>query len=485
MYALAGEQEYTVNGIPPCVRPAVAVRKVAVFTGSFDPPTTFHRTVAQLLRERGFDEVILRLTGTRCDRPDGEHADPIHRAALADLAFRNLPGVSVDHGDLDNGSSLDDYRFDALYADRGEVWHVVSADFLTEGRAGQSMIQTAWPHGEELWKTGRFVALHSPNAPPDGADLPPVCDLVPVPDEHVPTADIRLRVFMGDDPGHAVPEPVAAYIRRYRLFTDIPSPRETRLRLSVPRLMIVADETNPKSRAGAARFRHLESSDPNAILVLGGDGTMLAAIRKHWRLRLPFLGLNAGTLGFLMNEALPDDLTATELVVYRMPMLRVTTTGLDGSVVRGLAYSDAWVERDSGQAAWLRVDVDGQTQVPRVVGDGLLVATPSGSSAYARAMGATPVPLTAPVLTLAGSNVFRPRFWKPVALPDTAVVRLTNLDETGKRPIRGFLDGHHVGWVKAMEVGVSPVAAVELAFTPQFDLSARLLRSMFPPSEEG
>src|SRR4029079_15506447 len=164
-------------------------------------------------------------------------------------------------------------------------------------------------------------------------------------------------------------------------------------------------------------------------------------------------------------------------------MLRVDTTAADGGSHRGVAFSDAWVERDSGQAAWLRIDVDGRTQVPKVVGDGLLVATPAGSSAYARAMGATPVPLTAPVLTLARSNVLRPRFWKPVALPESAIVRITSLDETGKRPVRAFLDGHLAGLVRAMEVRVSTVAAAELAFTPQFDLSARLLRSLFPPEE--
>lgn len=462
----------------------MGTRKVAVFTGSFDPPTKFHRTVARTLRERGYDEVVLRLTGRRCDRPDGEHAAPVHRAVMADLAFSDLPGVQVDLGDLDDGCGTDDYRFAELYAERGEVWHVVSADFLSGGRAGQSLIQVNWPQGDELWKTGRFVVLHSPDSLPEAADLPPACDLVPIPEEHVPTADIRLRVFMGDDPGTAVPEPVAAYIRRYRLFTDVPAPRETRITLADPRLMLVYDEANAKARAGAARFQHLQSSDPNAILVLGGDGTMLAAIRKHWRRRLPFIGLNAGTLGFLMNEALPDDLIGTQLVVYRMPMLRVDTATANGTVGRGLAYGDAWVERDSGQAAWMRVDVDGQTQVPRVVGDGLLVATPAGSSAYARAMGATPVPLTAPVLTLAGSNVFRPRFWKPIALPDTAVVKLTSLDTSGKRPMRAFIDGSPVGRVMSMEMRVSPVAAAEVAFTPQFDLSARLLRSMFPPNED-
>jgi NAD+ kinase len=461
----------------------VAARKVAVFTGSFDPPTAYHRKVAGLLRDRGFDEVIVRPTAPRDGSTDGEHAAPVHRAAMVDLAFRDLPGVSVDPGDLDDGCCLDNYRFDELYASRGEVWHVVAADFLIGGREGKSLIQSVWPRGAELWKSGRFVVLHPADAPPDAADLPPASQLVPI-DGHVPTADIRVRVFEGGEAAPDVTEAVAAYIKRYRLFTGIPSPRETRITLHQPKLMIVADESNPKVRALAKRFRRLECTEPNAILVLGGDGTMLAAIRKHWQRRLPFLGLNAGTLGFLMNEELPDSLAGVELVVYRMPMLRVDTTAADGATARGLAYGDAWVERDSGQAAWLRMDVDGRVQVPKVVGDGLLVATPSGSSAYARAMGATPVPLTAPVLTLAGSNVFRPRFWKPVALPETAVVRITNLDTTGKRPVRAFLDGHLVGLVKAMEVRVSSVAAVELAFTPQFDLSARLLRSLFPPSEE-
>jgi NAD kinase/nicotinic acid mononucleotide adenylyltransferase len=459
-------------------------RRVAVFTGSFDPPTTFHRKVARLVRGRGFDEVIVRPTGPRCDRPDGEHAAPVHRAVMADLAFRDLPGVSVDLDDLDDGTILDDYKFDEHYADRGEVWHVVAADFLTDACECKSLIQTRWPNGEELWKTGRFVILHSAASPPSTADLPPVHKLIAI-EDHVPTADIRLRVFQGGESSPDVPEAVAAYIKRYRLFSDAPSPRETRITLDDPRLMIVVDEHNSRAVELAKRFRDLESTDPTVILVVGGDGTMLAAIRKHWRRRIPFLGVNAGTLGFLMNEELSDGLACQELVVYRMPMLRVDTTAHDGKIARGLAYSDAWVERDSGQAAWLRLDVDGRTQVPKIVGDGLLVATPSGSSAYARAMGATPVPLTAPVLTLAGSNVFKPRFWKPVTLPETAAVRVTNLDSNGKRPVRAFLDGHLVGRVSALEARVSSIAAVELAFTPQFDLSERLLRSMFPPSEEG
>ena len=457
--------------------------KVAVFTGSFDPPTNYHRNVARLLRAAASTRSIVRPTAPRADKPDGEHAAPIHRAVMADLAFRDLPGVHVDLDDLDEGEQLSDFRFDQQYANRGEVWHIVAADFVSGGGKGSSAIQTRWENGAELWKTGRFVILHPTGSTPAKGDLPPTTELVAI-DDHMPTANIRHRVFDGGEARPDVPDAVDAYIRRYRLFSGIPSPRETRITLEAARLAIVADENNPKARDLAKRFRSLESPEPNLILVLGGDGTMLAAIRQHWRRRLPFLGLNAGTLGFLMNEELPDTLAGAELVLYRMPMLRVETTTPGGRVTRGFAYSDAWVERDSGQASWLRIDVDGRTQVPKVVGDGLLVATPSGSSAYARAMGATPLPLTAPVLTLAGSNVFRPRFWKPVALPETTTVRITNLDEHGKRPVRAFLDGHLAGPVTAMEVRISSVAAVELAFTPQFDLSERLLRSLFPPEEE-
>jgi NAD kinase len=278
---------------------------------------------------------------------------------------------------------------------------------------------------------------------------------------------------------------VAEYIRRHRLFSGELPPREVRILLERPRLKIVLGP-QPDAVRKAERFRHLtDETNPNLILVIGGDGTMLRAIRHHWRLRVPFLGLNSGHLGHLVNDDLPDDLGRAELVLYRMPMLRVDTLGEDGVEVLGrLAFNDAWAERDSGQGAWFRLDVNGEQRVSKVVADGLLAATPSGSAAYARAMGATPVPLNSPVITLAGSNVFSPRFWKPLALPDHTIIRMTSIGEPGKRPVRAFLDGEPLGRIKAMEVRVSQVASVELAFTPKFDLSAKLLRSLFPPDDE-
>lgn len=463
-------------------------RAVAVFTGSFDPPTAFHRLVVSRLLETGFDEVVVCPCGPRNGRAHTEHAEPIHRAVMADLGFTGLPNVRVDLTDLDDRAFADHRTLEDRYAARGAVWHVVPDDFVTDGRHGQSTIHTRWEAGAEMWRSSRFVVLHPPGDAPHPDDLPANHRLLPA-EGHVPTADVRFRIFHAgvDGVDGLVCPGVAGYIRRHGLFASTLPPRETRIRLDRPRLMIVTGP-QPVAKEVAEPFRRYESADPDLVLVIGGDGTMLHAIRKHWRLRLPFVGLNAGHLGFLLNERLPDELEGAELVLYRMPMLRVDVEAPDGRRrQRMLAFGDAWVERDGGQAAWVKLDVDGVPQLEKVVGDGLLVSTPAGSSAYSRAMGATPIPLNSPVLTLAGSNVFQPRFWKPLALPDSSVVRMTNVDPTPidrpKRPVRGYLDGEDLGRVKWMEVGVSSVAAVELSFTPEFDLTSRRLRSLFPPEE--
>jgi nicotinate (nicotinamide) nucleotide adenylyltransferase len=473
----------TRNLYPPPLDAAVPLRRVALFTGSFDPPSRFHRDVAERLAKEGFDEVVIWPTGRPPGRDQAEHASSSHRAHMVDLLFRRLPHVQVDLTDLDDATFMHPIDMEQRYASRGQVWHVVSDEFVTAGHAGRCVIQTQWTDGAALWSRSRFVVLHPPGSVPLPADLPPH-HLLLAAAGHVPTAELRARVYHGEPIDQLVSPEVAAYIRRHGLFTATVTGRVSRLRIDEPRLLIALDERNERSTALAERYRRFASDDPNLILVLGGDGTMLHAIREHWRRRLPFYGINTGHLGFLLNERAPANLAGAEFVVYRMPMLRVDTETPDGQRQRSLAYNDAWVEREGGQAAWLRLDVDGQTRVEQVVGDGVLVATPSGSSAYARSMGATPVPLNSPVLTVAGSNIFRPRFWKPVALPDTAVVKLTSLDRSGKRPVRCFVGGWPAGVVQSLEARLSNVAAVELAFNPEFDPSTRLLRSLFPPNQD-
>jgi nicotinate (nicotinamide) nucleotide adenylyltransferase len=455
-------------------------RKVAVFASTFDPPTRFHRRAVEALLRDGFDSVVVCPTGPRPGHTQPEHAAPADRAALADIGFRGLARVQVDLADLDEGRFTPPIDLETRYATTGEVWHVIGADMVTKGAVGRAVVQTLWEKGDAIWAGGRFVVLHGPDALPDVTDLPPANRLLPV-EEHVPSARIRAQVFEGNSPDEFLTPEVAGYIARRRLFIPFVPGRGARLVPRRPRLRIAFDERNAVAVDFAHRYQPFAGDPPDMVLVIGGDGTMLHAIRQLWRLRVPFLGINAGHLGFLMNEWLPPDLDGLDLITYSLPMLRIDAEAPDGRVARGLAYSDAWLERADGQAAWLRLEVDGQTRVPKVIGDGMLVSTASGSSAYARAMGAVPVPLDTPVLTLAGSNIFRPRFWKPMTLADDAVITLTNLDRSGKRTVRGFLDGQPLGVVQGITVRKSAVAAVELTFTREFDASGKLLRSLFPP----
>ncbi len=469
------------------VDPAIAngkTGKTAILAGTFDPPGMYQRAAAERLLEMGFDRVVICPAFSFASGSHSEHAASVHRAALVDLNFRGLPRVKVDLSELERGRSSAYGCVEDRYQDDAEVWHVVDAELTSGGRAGRSIIQTAWENGLERWQRGRFIVLHDPQQVPDAVDLPPQSRLLAV-DNHIPSAGLRVRIYGGDMLENLIAPDVAAYVDRHRLFRSFVPMRHTRLQIAQPRLLIEYDERNPRAVQIAERYKASAGDPPNLILVIGGDGTMLRAIREHWRLRVPFLGLNAGHLGFLANERLSQHLAGLSLVAYSLPMLQVVSRGVDGTETQSVAFSDAWIEREGGQAAWLQLDVDGQTRISKVVGDGMLIATASGSSAYARALGASPLPLDTPVLTLAGSNIFQPRFWKPMTLADDVLVSLRSLDDSGKRPVRGFVDGRPLGVIQSLSIQRSAVANVELAFSGEFDPSTKLLRSLFPPTEDG
>lgn len=261
---------------------------------------------------------------------------------------------------------------------------------------------------------------------------------------------------------------------------SLPPWGESAYRLPARRLRLFHDATKPESVAIVEKLRPYESPDPEVIVVVGGDGMMLRAIRHHSHDGLPFYGINTGHLGFLLNDPKRLDFWDDELRLYRLPLLSVDVVPVEGDPHKELAFNDCWVERETGQTAWVEVSVNGQVRMPRVVADGMLVSTAAGSTSYARAMGATPLPFNTPLLTLAGSNVLKPEFWQPAVLTSNSVVRIRNLDPD-KRPLRGFVDGIAQGPVLEMTARVSPVDAVELLFTHEYDPVAKLAVLQFPP----
>lgn len=318
---------------------------------------------------------------------------------------------------------------------------------------------------------------HSPENTLEAADLP-------LHAETISTAlsgsslEIRRRLYEGLDCSELLPRRVRDYIERYGLFKLSGIQHEGSIGTANARFLIVADERNEEACRIQERLAGISTEhDPDFVLVIGGDGTMLAAIQKHWQIRRPIVGLNAGHVGFLMNE--PQSLLTSaneicnDLVVRRMPMLHVEFSRAGLPPVEVLSFNDAWVERSTAQTAWLRVSVNGQVKLEKAVCDGMLVSTAAGSTAYAMSMGASPLLADTPAWLLVGSNVMRPVGWKSAILPLEASVLIEG-QNTDKRPLNGFAFGHLIPDVTAMTARVSRVATLELAFSPAHDMARKI-----------
>lgn len=447
----------------------------AYFHESFNPPTGPHRRIAVLLSER-FRSLVVTPSGPRSGEVVANDVEPIYRAAMADINFRGLERVSVDLSDLEAGRFTPPSEL-LLRSPDPDAWLVVGRELVAQGGAGRSIIQTTWQDGPRLWQEARFAVVANPERKIDPADLPPRHELIAA-DELRSGATLRSHLLYGRPVSELLLPEVADYIARHGLYRGVPPTRRSKLHAGAARLMVIADERNEEARAIAKQFDNVHD-DPELIVVIGGDGTMLRAIREHWRRRVPFYGINVGHLGFLLNDVPASSLADAELVLEHVPLLHVETESPEGLKQSSLAFNDAWVERASGQTAWIEVLVNGQQRLDRLVADGALIATAAGSTSYGRAMGATPLPLGTSALMLVGSNVLAPDRWRPVVLPLETTIELRTLDPE-KRPLRAFVDGRSHGPVKWLRARMSNIAAAELAFSPGHDPVAKLSRIQFP-----
>ncbi|WP_020468434.1 NAD(+)/NADH kinase [Zavarzinella formosa] len=446
--------------------------KVAVLGGSFDPPSLHHRTLAALLRQT-FDEVIVIPYGARSDHRTVSDTPPEYRAAMADLAFRGISGVDVELFSLEEQSEPLTSEIERRFASRGELSYVVPMEFVRGGHA--CSIRSSWERGEWLWANGSFVILRQGHEPL-AEELPAHHTILQV-GPYLPASAIRGRIYNQETVEEWLTPEVCRYVIRHGLYRSLPPRTETMFRVDHPRVKLYYDEANADSRQLAKDF-NINECDPDLIVVLGGDGTMLRAIRKHWRDRCPFYGLNTGHLGFLLNDR-ETRFWEQELKLYQLPLLWAEAVTVDGKTVTGHAFNEVWVERATGQTAWVKLSINGVCRIERLVCDGALVSTSAGSTSYAKAMGATPLPFNTPVLTIVGSNVLTPMGWRPAVLPIHTEVEMTTLD-TDKRPLMGYMDGVPLGRVSSVKVRVSRTAAVELAFQTEHDPVAKLARLQFP-----
>jgi NAD+ kinase len=241
---------------------------------------------------------------------------------------------------------------------------------------------------------------------------------------------------------------------------------------------------SPRAQAALAELRERHHFVPldecDVIVALGGDGFLLHMMHEHMGLDRPIFGMNRGTVGFLMNTYRPADLQARLAAArpLRIHPLQMTATTLDGATSRVIAFNEVAVTRRSGQSVHLRVCVDGVERIADFVGDGMIVATAAGSTAYNLSAHGPIIPLGADLLAVTPVCPFRPRRWKGALVPRTAHVSLENLDpET--RPATATADFLETFDVVSVAVEEDTSVAVALLFDPDHSLEERTLAEQF------
>jgi NAD kinase/nicotinic acid mononucleotide adenylyltransferase len=455
-------------------------RRIAIFGGSFNPPGNHHAAIAARLAEL-FDEVRVIPCGPRTDKPLTDSVPPVYRAALADLVFGGLPKVVVDLSDFEQETFTRNHALQSRFETQGEVWHVVGADLIAGGARGESLIQRTWERGGELWQTANFAVLRRPGFEFDARDLPPHSQEVDLLVEGAST-EIRQRLSRGQSVAGMLNTRAQAYIERYGLYRAPIPGNWARGTLENAKFFLQADSTIPKVSELSAPLagRGVVAKEAEFISVVGGDGAMLRSIREHWRARLPFFGINAGHLGFLLNgpEQTAGRFPPGDVIFRQLPMLFLEFEDESGQKHTAHGFNDAWLERATSQSAWLEVTVNNVRRIPKLVSDGALVATAAGSTAYARSMGASPLLADTPAWLLVGSNVLEPAHWRSALLSPDTTVEIRSLDPKN-RPVQAFVDGLSMGRVVALRARLSRAASAELVFCASHDMAEKITAIQF------
>jgi NAD+ kinase len=239
-----------------------------------------------------------------------------------------------------------------------------------------------------------------------------------------------------------------------------------------------------EAQAALVRLRQFYGEhDPeqaDIVVALGGDGFMLETLHRFTARAVPIFGMNCGTVGFLMNRYdernLPERLANAHK--ERLHPLLMAAKTIQGKTVRAHAINEVSLLRQTRQAAKIGIRVDGVVRLRELICDGVLVATPAGSTAYNLSARGPILPLGSGVLALTPISAFRPRHWHGAILPHSAKVTF-DIHEFEKRPASAVADFTEVRDVVEVQVREDRRITLNLLFDPEHNLEERILAEQF------
>ena len=241
-----------------------------------------------------------------------------------------------------------------------------------------------------------------------------------------------------------------------------------------------AKEANQALDTLVGLYGNRRLAEANVIVALGGDGLVLQTLHRTMDAPKPIYGMNRGSVGFLMNEysdhGLPERLASAQPSIIHPLIMHARDIGGRDTTAR--AINEVSLLRQTYQAAKLRIEVDDSTRLDELIADGVLVATPAGSTAYNLSANGPILPLDAPLMALTPLSPFRPRHWRGALLPDAARVTIEVL-EADKRPVAAAADHFEIRRVTRVNVAMDRATSLILLHDPGHSLDERILREQF------
>ncbi|MBX4336283.1 NAD kinase [Bartonella raoultii] len=227
-------------------------------------------------------------------------------------------------------------------------------------------------------------------------------------------------------------------------------------------------------------YGHSPLEETDVVVAVGGDGTMLQAVRDVMNTGKPIYGMNQGSVGFLMNEFHEQKLPNRIAIAHKKEIhpLRMIAEAECQKYIEALAINEVSLFRQSYQAAKIRVSIDNNVRMEQLSCDGILVATPAGSTAYNLSAQGPILPLMAPLMALTPVSPFRPRRWHGALLPNTVTIRFDML-EPNKRPVNAAADNVEVKSVHSVTISTATEVTASILFDSNHSWDERILSEQF------
>lgn len=251
--------------------------------------------------------------------------------------------------------------------------------------------------------------------------------------------------------------------------------------------MKVAVITSSKTKAkGIAKeiekFLEVVPIDQAEVIVaLGGDGFMLHTLHQLKNPKIPVYGVNTGTIGFLLNsseklESLPERIaTAKKTTLFS---LKAEVSDVAGQLYEVQAFNEISLFRSSAQTSKISIKINNKTRLHSLIGDGLIIATPAGSTAYNLSAGGSILPLESGLISLTPICPFRPRRWKGALIPNSSEIKL-EVQAAEQRPVKLTADQRLIHKVHTVQISLDTSTPYTLLFDPSHYLEERILHEQF------